>query len=56
VTPACATPLRPTARKWPCSPRGGQFKDWFSAVAFSPDERFIAATDIAGQVQVWELE
>lgn len=38
------------------SPRGGQFKDWFSAVALSPDERFIAAADIAGLVHVWEFE
>ena len=38
------------------SPRGGQFKDWFSAVALSPDERFVAATDIAGLVHVWEFE
>ena len=38
------------------SSRGGQFKDWFSAVAISPDERFIAAADIAGLVQVWEFE
>jgi len=37
------------------SPRGGQFKDWFSAVALSPDERFAAATDIAGLVHVWEF-
>jgi WD40 repeat protein len=35
--------------------RGGQFKDWLSAVALSPDQRTIAATDIAGIVQVWEL-
>ena len=38
------------------APRGGQFKDWFSAVALSPDERFLAATDIAGLVHVWEFE
>jgi WD40 repeat protein len=37
------------------SPRGGQSKDWLSAVALSPDERFIAATDIAGLVHVWEF-
>lgn len=37
------------------SPRGGQFKDWFSAVALSPDERWLAAADIAGLVQIWEL-
>jgi WD40 repeat protein len=38
------------------SPRGGQFKDWFAAVALSPDERFLAAADIAGLVHVWEFE
>lgn len=38
------------------SPRGGQFKDWFSAVTLSPDERFLAAADIAGLVHVWEFE
>ncbi len=38
------------------SPRGGQFKDWFSAVALSPDERFLTAADIAGLVHVWEFE
>lgn len=37
------------------SPRGGQFKDWLSAVALSPDEKMLAATDIAGLVQVWEF-
>jgi hypothetical protein len=37
------------------SPRGGQFKDWLSAVALSPDGRFLAATDIAGLVHVWEF-
>ena len=37
------------------SPRGGQFKDWLSAVALSPDGRFLAASDIAGLVQVWEF-
>jgi len=35
-------------------PRGGQFKDWFHAVAISPDGRWIAAADIAGQMQVWD--
>jgi WD40 repeat protein len=35
------------------SPRGGQFKDWLSAVAKSPDERYLAAADIAGWVHVW---
>lgn len=37
------------------APRGGQFKDWFSAIALSPDGRFLAASDIAGLVQVWEF-
>jgi WD40 repeat protein len=37
-------------------PRGGQFKDWFHAVALSPDEQSIAAADIAGQVQVWKFD
>jgi WD40 repeat protein len=37
------------------SPRGGQFKDWLSAVALSPDGRSLAATDIAGLVHVWEF-
>src|SRR5207247_806024 len=35
------------------TPRGGQFKDWFSAVAVSPDSQTLAATDIAGLVHVW---
>ncbi len=38
------------------APRGGQFKDWFSAVAISPDERSLAAADIAGMVHVWEFD
>lgn len=37
------------------SPRGGQFKDWFSALAVSPDEKFAAVADIAGMVQVFAL-
>ena len=37
------------------SQRGGQFKDWFSAVALAPDERALAVADIAGLVQVWEF-
>jgi WD40 repeat protein len=36
-------------------PRSGQFKDWLSAVALSPDQRMLAAADIAGMVQVWEF-
>jgi WD40 repeat protein len=35
--------------------RGGQFKDWLSALALSPDETHVAATDIAGLVHVWRL-
>src|SRR5207302_3471818 len=37
------------------APRGGQFKDWFSAVALSPDQRSVVAADISGLVQVWQL-
>jgi WD40 repeat protein len=36
-------------------PRGGQFKDWVHAVAFSADGRWLAAADMAGAVQVWAL-
>lgn len=36
-------------------PRGGQFTDWLSAVSLSPDERWLAAADISGLVQLWEL-
>lgn len=36
------------------TPRGGQFKDWLSALSLSPDQRFLAAADIGGMVQVWE--
>ncbi len=35
--------------------RGGQFTDWLASIAFSPDERRLAAADIAGFVQVWDL-
>jgi WD40 repeat protein len=38
------------------APRGGQFKDWLSSLALSADERWIAATDIAGLVHVWACE
>jgi WD40 repeat protein len=34
-------------------PRGGQFKDWIHAIAFSTDGRWLAAADMAGAVQVW---
>lgn len=37
-------------------PRGGQFTDWLSALSVSPDERFFAASDISGHVQVWEAQ
>ena len=37
------------------SPRGGQFKDWLSSLAISPDQKFVAAADIAGFVHVWSL-
>ena len=37
------------------SPRGGQFKDWLSALAISPDQKFVAAADIAGLIHVWSL-
>lgn len=37
-------------------PRGGQFKDWLSAVAISPDQQWLAATDIAGMVHIWRGE
>lgn len=37
------------------SSRGGQFKDWLSALAVSPDGRTIAAADIAGLVHVWTV-
>lgn len=36
-------------------PRGGQFTDWISAISLSPDERRMAAADISGCVQFWEL-
>lgn len=35
--------------------RGGQFFDWYHALALSPDERFLAAADIAGTIHVWQL-
>ncbi len=36
--------------------RGGQFKDWFHAVAVSPDQKRLATADIAGIVHVWSLD
>ena len=35
--------------------RGGQFKDWLSALAISPDQKTVAAADIAGKVHIWSL-
>ena len=37
-------------------PRGGQFKDWITSIALSPDQRTLAATDIGGWVHVWTFE
>ncbi len=36
-------------------PRGGQFKDWICAIAFSPDGGHLAAADMAGWVHLWRL-
>lgn len=36
--------------------RGGQFKDWLHGIAISPDQRTVAAADIAGLVHVWQLQ
>ncbi|HEV3385589.1 MAG TPA: hypothetical protein VG097_12300, partial [Gemmata sp.] len=38
------------------TPRGGQFKDWFISMTLSPDEKFLAAADIAGLIHVWAFE
>lgn len=35
--------------------RGGQFKDWIHALAFSPDANWLAAADMAGQVHIYRL-
>jgi len=35
--------------------RGGQFKDWIHAVSFSTDGRWLAASDMAGQVLIYTL-
>ena len=35
--------------------RGGQFKDWIHAIAFSADGRWLLAADMIGAVQVWHL-
>lgn len=37
------------------TPRGGQFKDWLSSLAVSPDQKTVAASDIAGLIHVWAL-
>jgi WD40 repeat protein len=36
-------------------PRGGQSKDWIHAVSCSPDGKWLAAADMIGAVQVWNL-
>ncbi len=36
-----------------CKPRGGQFKDILHALSISTDQRWIAAADMSGQVQVF---
>ena len=36
-------------------PRGGQFKDWFHAISFSPDGTRLAAADMAGFVHIWQF-
>lgn len=38
------------------TPRGGQFKDWISAISISADEKWIAGADISGVVSVWQIE
>jgi WD40 repeat protein len=35
--------------------RGGQFKDWICAIAFSTDGKWLAGADMAGAVHVWSL-
>jgi WD40 repeat protein len=35
--------------------RGGQFKDWIHALDLSPDGQLLAAADMAGQVNIWQL-
>ena len=37
-------------------PRGGQFKDWISSIALSPDQHTLAFADIGGWVHVWTFE
>ena len=36
-------------------PRGGQFKDWIHAIDITPDGKLLAAADMAGQVNIWQL-
>lgn len=36
-------------------PRGGQFKDWFHAISFSPDGTRVAAADMAGFIHIWQF-
>jgi len=36
-------------------PRGGQFNDWLSSLSVSSDEHWLAASDISGQIQIWQL-
>ena len=36
-------------------PRGGQFKDWFHALSFSPDGTRIAVADMAGYIHLCEF-
>ena len=36
-------------------PRGGQFKDWITAISLSPDQRTLAGADMGGLVQVWKF-
>lgn len=36
-------------------PRGGQFKDWFHSLSFSPDGTRIAVADMAGYIHLWEF-
>lgn len=38
------------------TPRGGQFKDWISAISLSEGETHLAAADISGQVAIWKLK
>jgi WD40 repeat protein len=37
-------------------PRGGQFKDWFNAIALSPQHHLIATGDMAGRLHVWGFD